>query len=48
MKLGVTLYEKGNETVAEATEVVEDLIAEAKAEMARAGRSGAAANRDNG
>ena len=35
MKLGVTLYEKGNEAVAEASEVMEDVIAEAKSELAR-------------
>jgi hypothetical protein len=34
IKVGVTLYEKGNEALAEAGEVLEDLLAEAKSEMA--------------
>jgi hypothetical protein len=34
IKVGVTLYEKGNEAIAEVSEVFEDLIAEAKSEMA--------------
>jgi hypothetical protein len=34
IKGGIVLYEKGKETIAEMGEVVEDLIAEAKAEMA--------------
>lgn len=33
IKGGIMLYEKGKEAVAEAGEVVEDLVAEAKAEM---------------
>jgi hypothetical protein len=48
MKVGVTLYEKGNEAVAEAGEVMEDLIAEAKSELAKASGSGPALKRDNG
>jgi hypothetical protein len=44
IKGGIVLYEKGKETVAEMGEVVEDLIAEAKAEMdsARESAPGAA------
>jgi hypothetical protein len=34
IKVGVTLYEKGQEAMAEAGEVLEDLVAEAKSEMA--------------
>ena len=48
MKLGVTLYEKGNEAVAEASEVMEDLIAEAKSELAKANASAPAPKRDDG
>jgi hypothetical protein len=48
MKLGVTLYEKGNEAVAEASEVMEDLLAEAKAELAKASASGSAVKRIDG
>ncbi len=48
MKLGVTLYEKGNEAVAEAGETVEDLIAEAKSELAKASASASTVKRDNG
>jgi hypothetical protein len=47
MKLGVTLYEKGNEAVAEAGEAVEDLIAEAKSELAKAGASASTLKRDD-
>lgn len=36
IKGGIMLYEKGREVVAEATEMVEDIVAEAKAEMAEA------------
>lgn len=36
IKGGVLLYEKGRETVAEVGEVVEDLVAEAKTEIAEA------------
>jgi hypothetical protein len=42
IKLGVSLYEKGNEAIAEVSEVIEDLVAEAKSEMATI-RTGAAA-----
>ncbi len=42
IKSGVLLYEKGRETVAEVGEVVEDLVAEAKTEIAEA-QNGAAA-----
>lgn len=34
IKSGLMLYEKGKETLAEAGEMVEDLVAEARAEMA--------------
>jgi hypothetical protein len=34
IKAGMVLYEKGKETVAELGEVVEDIVAEAKAEVA--------------
>jgi hypothetical protein len=34
IKLGVMLYEKGSEAIAEVGEVIEDLLAEAKAEVA--------------
>jgi hypothetical protein len=33
IKVGVTLYDKGNEAIAEVGEVLEDLVAEAKSEM---------------
>lgn len=33
IKGGIMLYEKGKETVAEVGEVIEDIVAEAKAEM---------------
>ncbi len=36
IKGGIMLYEKGKETVAEVSEMVEDVVAEAKAEMAEA------------
>lgn len=36
IKGGILLYEKGQEAVAEAGEVIEDLAAEAKAELAQA------------
>jgi hypothetical protein len=36
IKLGVMLYERGSETIAEVGEVIEDLVAEAKAEVATA------------
>jgi Protein of unknown function (DUF5132) len=36
LKSGLVLYEKGMETFAETKEVVEDLLAEAKAELAEA------------
>lgn len=34
IKGGIILYEKGKETVAEVSEMVEDIVAEAKAELA--------------
>jgi hypothetical protein len=34
IKVGVSLYDKGNEALAEVGEVLEDLVAEAKSEMA--------------
>lgn len=34
IKGGIMLYEKGKETVAEVSEMVEDIVAEAKSEMA--------------
>jgi len=36
IKSGILLYEKGKETFAEVSEVVEDMVAEVKAEMAEA------------
>lgn len=49
IKLGVTLYEKGNEAVAEVTEVFEDLVAEAKSEMSSGAATAASAVKgDNG
>jgi hypothetical protein len=33
IKTGILMYEKGRETVAEFTEVMEDLVAEAKADL---------------
>jgi hypothetical protein len=36
IKGGIMLYEKNREFIAEATEVVEDLVAEAKAELSTA------------
>jgi hypothetical protein len=36
IKLGVILYERGRETIAEVGEIIEDLVAEAKAEVAAA------------
>jgi hypothetical protein len=48
MKLGVTLYEKGNEAVAEAGELMEDLIAEARSDLAKASGSVPTVNRNNG
>ncbi len=41
LKGGLVLYEKGMETFAETKEVVEDLLAEAKAELAEAKEKGA-------
>lgn len=38
IKSGILIYEKGREMVAEAGEVVEDIIAEAKAELAETSR----------
>ena len=38
IKGGVLLYERGKEVVAEAGEVIEDLMAEAKAEIAEASK----------
>jgi hypothetical protein len=43
IKVGVTLYEKGNEAIAEVGEVLEDLVAEAKSEMAEGQKAAAAA-----
>jgi len=43
IKVGVTLYEKGNEAIAEVGEVLEDLVAEAKSEMAGEQKGTAAA-----
>jgi peptide subunit release factor 1 (eRF1) len=36
IKGGIIFYEKGRETIAEVSEMVEDIVAEAKAEMAEA------------
>jgi hypothetical protein len=38
IKGGLTLYERGKETVAEVGEVVEDLVAEARAELAESAK----------
>lgn len=46
IKGGVLLYEKGRETVAEVGEVVEDLVAEAKTEIAEAQKQAAASGPD--
>jgi hypothetical protein len=43
IKVGVTLYEKGNEAIAEVSEVFEDLVAEAKSEMTSAETTATAA-----
>lgn len=43
IKGGIMLYEKGKETVAEVGEVVEDIVAEAKAEMAEVHKESAPA-----
>ena len=40
IKGGLIIFEKGKETVAEMTEVAEDLIAEAKAEIAHVNEEG--------
>ena len=45
IKGGLMMYEKGREMVAEAQESVEDLAAEAKAEMAPKGEAGAEAKK---
>jgi hypothetical protein len=41
IKGGIMLYEKNRELIAEATEVVEDLVAEAKAELDTVGEAAA-------
>ncbi|MDC4206547.1 MAG: DUF5132 domain-containing protein [Candidatus Manganitrophus sp.] len=46
IKGGVLFYEKGRETVAEVGEVVEDLVAEAKMEIAEAHKEAAATGPD--
>jgi len=38
VKGGIILYEKGRETASEVVEVVEDIVAEAKAEMVQASK----------
>jgi hypothetical protein len=43
IKGGVSFYEKGREVMAEAMEVVEDLVAEAKSELAEADKRRTAA-----
>jgi Protein of unknown function (DUF5132) len=43
VKSGIILFEKGKETAAELSEVVEDIVAEAKAEMAEAHEAAPAA-----
>jgi Protein of unknown function (DUF5132) len=43
IKSGILLYEKGRETVAEFGEVVEDLVAEARAELQEAHAASASA-----
>jgi hypothetical protein len=42
IKVGVSLYEKGNEAIAEVGEVLEDLVAEAKSEMVEEQKAAAA------
>lgn len=41
IKGGILVYEKGKEAVAEASEVVEDMVAEVKAEMAESQKDAA-------
>jgi hypothetical protein len=50
IKVGVSLYDKGNEAIAEIGEVLEDLVAEAKSEMAEEQKAtaGGAAGKGNG
>ncbi len=48
IKSGFMLYEKGRETFAEVTEMVEDIVAEAKAEMAEAHKEEASAGISGG
>jgi hypothetical protein len=43
VKSGIILFEKGKETAAELSEVVEDIVAEARAEMAEVHEAGAPA-----
>lgn len=43
IKGGIMLYEKGRETAAEAIEMVEDIVAEAKAELAEAHKEASSA-----
>ncbi len=45
IKTGLILYEKGRETSAELSEVLEDLVAEARAELAGTGVNAADADR---
>jgi len=44
IKGGVSFYEKGREVMAEAMEVIEDLVAEAKSELADADKRRAASS----
>ncbi len=48
IKAGIILYEQGIETVAEVGEVVEDLVAEAKAEIGAAAVAGEAVSAEEG
>jgi len=48
IKGGIILYEKGKETFAEMGEVVEDLVAEAKSEVAEAHKTAAAVGAHQG
>jgi hypothetical protein len=48
IKVGVSLYERGNEAIAEMGEVLEDLVAEAKSEMAAGQKAAGPAGKPNG
>ena len=48
IKGGIMLYEKGKETVAEVGEIVEDIVAEAKAEMVEMHKEASSADTHGG